>query len=272
MRNQKKRLKWILMVPVCVVVILAVGFLLYTAEYYHADSTALSALEPDPESDDAVTVTKTEYGWYFDGPSERDALVFYPGAKVEETAYAPLLRLLAAEGMDVCLVKMPFHLAFFGANNAGDVMAEYDYEHWYVGGHSLGGAMAANYAAEYGAEVTDDSAELAELGSGLTEDGAEVASHDSKLTGLVLLAAYPTKQLDESLSVVSIYGSEDGVLNMENLAKGDAYLPKTALKCVIEGGNHAQFGNYGAQDGDGEASISAEEQQRKTVEMILSQR
>lgn len=244
MRNQKKRLKWILMVPVCVVVILAVGFLLYTAEYYHADSTALSALEPDPESDDAVTVTKTEYGWYFDGPSERDALVFYPGAKVEETAYAPLLRLLAAEGMDVCLVKMPFRLAFFGANKAGDVMADYDYEHWYVGGHSLGGAMAANYAAEHGAE----------------------------LTGLVLLAAYPTKQLDESLSVVSLYGSEDGVLNMENLAKGDAYLPKTALKCVIEGGNHAQFGNYGEQDGDGEASISAEEQQRKTVEMIMSQR
>ncbi|MBQ8986413.1 MAG: alpha/beta fold hydrolase [Lachnospiraceae bacterium] len=232
------------MVPVCVVVILAVGFLLYTAEYYHADSTALTALEPDPESDDAVTVTKTEYGWYFDGPSERDALVFYPGAKVEETAYAPLLHLLAAEGMDVCLVKMPFHLAFFGANKAGDVMAEYDYEHWYVGGHSLGGAMAANYAAE----------------------------HAEELTGLVLLAAYPTKQLDESLSVVSIYGSEDGVLNMDNLAKGDAYLPKTSLKCVIEGGNHAQFGNYGAQDGDGEASISAEEQQRKTVEMILSQR
>ena len=237
MRNHKNRsLKWILMVPVCVVVILAVGLGLYVMEYYHADANALAALE----SDEAVAVTQTEYGWYFDGPAQKDALIFYPGAKVEEAAYAQLLHRLAAEGMDVCLVKMPLRLAFLGAGKAGDVMSKYSYERWYVGGHSLGGAMAANYAAEHGSE----------------------------LTGLVLLAAYPTKELDDSLMVVSIYGSEDGVLNMENLAKGDAYLPATALKSVIEGGNHAQFGDYGAQDGDGEASISAKDQQKQTVETI----
>ena len=36
----------------------------------------------------------------------------------------------------------------------------------------------------------------------------------------------------------------------------------------IEGGNHAQFGNYGPQKGDLPATISAEEQQARTVAAI----
>lgn len=90
------------------------------------------------KSDDTVTVTQTAYGWFFDGPSETDALIFYPGGKVEETAYAPLLHALAERGMDCCLVSMPFRLAVFGVNKADQVMAQYDYAHWYIGGHSLG--------------------------------------------------------------------------------------------------------------------------------------
>ena len=81
----------------CLPGILVICFLLYAEQYYHADQSALSALE----SDDTVSVSKTDYGWLFDGPSENDALIFYPGAKVEETAYAPLLHLLAKEGMAV---------------------------------------------------------------------------------------------------------------------------------------------------------------------------
>ena len=232
--NWKQR---ICLVLTGIVVVLTAFFLIYTGRYYHADATAMSALEPS----NGVAVTQTEYGWFFDGPSESDALIFYPGAKVEETAYAPLLHRLAGESMDVCLVKMPFHLAVFGVNKAQELMSQYDYENWYIGGHSLGGAMAANFAAE----------------------------HASELKGLVLLAAYPTKELDDSLSVVSIYGSEDGVLNMEKMTQGDAYLPDSAEKIMIEGGNHAQFGNYGEQKGDGDSDISAEEQQRKTVEIII---
>jgi len=225
------------MIPLAVVTLLAVGFFLYTAQYYHADQTALSALA----SDETVSVIKTDFGWLFDGPSESDALIFYPGAKVEETAYAPLLHLLAKEGMDICLVKMPFHLAVFGANKADDLMPRYGYSNWYIGGHSLGGAMAANYAAD----------------------------HEKLLSGVVLLAAYSTKKLSDSLTVVSVYGSEDHVLNMQKMKDGDAYLPDTAVRQVIEGGNHAQFGYYGAQDGDGRATISAEDQQRQTAALIM---
>lgn len=234
-RLKIKKLLWI--VPLSALVLLTIAFFIYMGQYYHADSAALSALE----SDDVVTVTQTDYGWLFDGPSESDALIFYQGAKVEETAYAPLMRLIAREGMDVLLVRMPFRLAFFGVNKANDLISRYGYNAWYIGGHSLGGAMAANYAAKHG----------------------------EQLKGLILLAAYPTKPLDDGLTAVSICGSADEVINREKMSAGDAYLPEKAVRCVIEGGNHAQFGNYGKQAGDGEPSITSEEQQRQTAEMII---
>ena len=231
----KKRI-WIF--PALLIMLLTAGFFLYAGQYYHADASALAALK----SDEMVSVSQTDYGWLFDGPSESDALIFYPGGKVEETAYAPLLHLIAEKGIDCCLIKMPFRLAVFGINKANDLISRYDYSHWYIGGHSLGGAMAAIFA----------------------------AGHGEELTGIILLAAYPTKQLDDSLLATTIYGSEDGELNMNKLEKGEEYLPEKAERYVIEGGNHAQFGNYGEQKGDGKAIISAEEQQRQTVEMIMN--
>ena len=84
---------------------------------------------------------------------------------------------------------------------------------------------------------------------------------------MILLASYPTKELDER--TLELYGSEDLVLNAEKRAEGDAYLPEGSVVQVIEGGNHAQFGDYGEQEGDGSAAISREEQQKRTVEAIL---
>ena len=237
-KTYSRRRKWLWLIPAAAVLLLCLVFLVYTGQYYHADESANAALK----SDDSVSVTQTEYGWLFDGPSETDAIIFYPGGKVEETAYAPMLHGLAGQSMDVCLVKMPFRLAVFGANKADQVMAEYDYAHWYIGGHSLGGAMAANYAAE----------------------------HSSRLNGVFMLAAYPTKPLDDSTQAVLIYGSEDGVLNMAKLEEADQYLPADTERYIIEGGNHAGFGNYGKQDRDGNAAISCEEQQNRTVEIIRS--
>ena len=230
----KKR--FLLIIP-GVIIMLCSAFLLYTGVYYHADASALAALK----SDEYVHVTQTEYGWLFDGPSETDALIYYPGGKVEETAYAPLLHYLAGQGMDVCLVKMPFRLAVFGVNRANHVMRQYDYEHWYIGGHSLGGVIAADYASK----------------------------HSSELCGVYMLAAYPIKPLDKKTAAIIIYGSEDGILNMKKMTDAKQYLPDGSKEHVIKGGNHSQFGNYGKQDGDGIADISSDEQQRKTVELIL---
>ena len=229
--------KRILLVPAAIIVLMAAAFLVYTGSCAHADAHAVAALKSDQD----VEVTQTDYGWFFDGPSDEKALVFYPGAKVEETAYAPLLHLLAREGMDAFLVKMPFRLAVFGADRANALIDQYEYENWYIGGHSLGGAMAANYA----------------------------AGHAEQLAGVILLAAYPTKRIEKDMMGITIYGSEDGILNPDKLKKGDQYMPEHSVKYVIEGGNHAQFGNYGKQKGDGEASVSDVKQQQETVEIIL---
>lgn len=239
MREKKssRRKKWLWIIPILSILLICMVFLIYTWQYYHADESAHSAMK----SDDTVKVMQTEYGYLFDGPSETDAVIFYPGAKVEEIAYAPLLHYLAGQGMDVCLVKMPFRLAIFGANKADHVIRQYDYDHWYIGGHSLGGVIAADYATE----------------------------HSSELSGVFLLAAYPTKPLDGNTPAIIIYGSEDGILNMEKTANAKQYLPEGSRECVIEGGNHAQFGNYGKQNGDGNATISFDEQQHRTVEFIL---
>ncbi len=231
-----KRKWWI--IPLAVLLLMAGAFFVYTGIYYHAAPEAYAALD----SDDTVTVSKTEYGWFFDGPSEIDALIFYPGGKVEETAYAPFLRLLAEEGLDVCLVRMPFHLAVFGIDRADRILAseKYDYTRWYVGGHSLGGAAAAMFASKH-----------------------------EELSGVILCAAYPTKPLfKEDLELV-IYGSEDGVMNRDRLADGTQYATDHVKEYVIEGGNHAQFGNYGVQSGDGEAAVSAAEQQEAAAAFII---
>ena len=229
-----KRKIWI--IPLLIVVLLSGAFFLYTGIYYHADSTASEALV----SDQTVSVTKTDFGWYFDGPSQEDALIFYPGGKVEETAYAPFLKLLAEQGMDVFLVRMPFRLAVFGKNRADRVLDSYEYDRWFIGGHSLGGAMAALYAAEH-------------------EEPA----------GVVLCAAYPTKQLERSDLELVLYGSEDEVLNREKLNEGLQFSSDYLMEYEIRGGNHAQFGCYGIQSGDGAAWISSEDQQKQAADFIL---
>ena len=104
--NRKKR---IIMIPIGIIFIAVFGFLLYNTVFYPADETAQAALG----SDENVIVSQTYYGYFFDGPSEENLLIFYPGAKVDEIAYAPLMHELAERGMDVCLVHMPFHFAIY---------------------------------------------------------------------------------------------------------------------------------------------------------------
>lgn len=232
-----KKFKRPLLIILAVLLLICAEGLIYVSVYYRADEAALAALA----SDETVTVTQTGYGWYFDGPSEDEALVFYPGGKVEETAYAPLLHSLAGRGLDVCLVSMPFRLAVNGRNKALDVVAQYDYKTWYIGGHSLGGVIGAICAAD----------------------------HDGLFAGVIALASYPAKPLEEDASLLCIYGSEDSVMRMKVFEKSMQYAPKNTSVHVIEGGNHAQFGNYGSQYGDGESLISAEEQQAQTVDLIM---
>ena len=98
-----------------------------------------------------------------------------------------------------------------------------------------------------------------------------LASHTEDFDGLILLGSYSTADLSESgLSVLSVYGSEDGVLNREKYAEYKPNLPEGFTETVIEGGNHAYFGAYGEQEGDGTATVTPAEQVRQTAEAILS--
>ena len=225
-------------IPVISFLFIVIVCIWYVNDYYKEEN-----VQEYLQTKDSVLVTEMPDGLYLDGPGDETALIFYPGAKVEYTAYLPLLSELADQGIDCFLIKMPCNLAIFGQNKAKKIMDSYEYDHWYLSGHSLGGAMAASYA----------------------------SGHLESLNGLVLLAAYPTKSLkSDSFSVLSLYGSEDGVLNMEKVEEGKAYMPVDYAEVCIEGGNHAQFGNYGEQKGDHASEISREEQQAQTVEVILN--
>jgi len=220
------------------ILLCAAAYLAFWCVSYHADDTAKAALA----STDRVIVSNEPYGWFFDGPSEDSALAFYPGALVQETAYAPLLKGLAEGGLDVCLIDMPFHMAILSPNKARVALQRHSYAHWYVGGHSLGGAMAARFAQHNAANVE----------------------------GVVLLAAYPEAPLDPSLAEIMIYGTEDGVLNMQKAEAERETASPRFTEHIIQGGNHAQFGCYGEQRGDGAAAVTAKAQQRETIDAILA--
>lgn len=213
-----------------------VGAGIYFGIRYHSDATAKKALE----SGNGVAVEEIDHGYYFDGPGEGCALIFYPGAKVEESSYAPLLRMLAENGVDCFLVGMPLNMAIFGTDRADELTENYSYGKWFIAGHSLGGTAASNYAYK----------------------------NKNKIDGVILLASYSTKDISD-MRVLSVYGSNDLCLEKDAYEKNKTNLPSDLTEVVIEGGNHAYFGNYGEQKGDGKADISRETQQHKTVSFIL---
>ena len=217
-----------------IILIIMLGFGIYVSDYSHSDSTALSYIN----GSENVSITHASNGLFIDGKGNDTALIFYPGAKVEYSAYLPLMNQIAAQGIDVYLVQMPFNLAFFGQNSADDIIKNSNYSHYIMSGHSLGGVAASGYASK----------------------------HD--VDGLVLLAAYPSEEIDKP--TLSIYGSEDKVLNLKSYNESKPLIKANFTEHIINGGNHAQFGNYGLQKGDGNAGINSTLQQNETTSEIIN--
>lgn len=203
---------------------------------YSATNEAIQYLK----SSETVKVSKTEEGYFFDGPGDEIAIIFFPGARVQYTAYAKLMYKFAENGKDCFLLASPLNFAFLNTYAPEKIMQKYSYERWYISGHSLGGVVACRYASD----------------------------KPSKVRGVICLASYPAKELPSNLEYISIYGSEDKVLNMEMLEKSKKYLPENNQIFVIDGGNHSGFANYGKQDGDGKAKISSDEQQDFVINNI----
>ncbi len=225
-----KKIKIIIIITAIIVLASAVY---YFADYSHAKKSATQYLNGTPD----VKVTKTDNGLLIDGYGNDTALIFYPGAKVEYISYLPMLTSLASRGIDCYLLEMPLNMAMLGENEAEIIIDNGSYSHYLLSGHSLGGVAAASYL-----------------------------NHSGKGDGLILMAAYPSEKINKP--VLSIYGSEDGVLNKESYDKSKP-LMSNLTEFVVEGGNHAQFGNYAKQNGNHDAKISAENQQNQTVNSII---
>ena len=239
MKLKAKKPGFIIVVGVlALLLILAGAFLIYTAIYYHADSSAVEAVGLAGD----VSITSSDGALIFDPGSADTALVFYPGGKVEYTAYEPLMVKLAEKGILCILPKMPFNLAVFGVNAADKYISSHtEIKHWYLGGHSLGGSMAASYASK----------------------------NADKVEGLVLLASYSAADISESgIKALFLCGSKDGILSAEDYQSHRKNLPADTEESVITDGNHAGFGCYGPQKGDGEAGITAEKQQSETADAV----
>lgn len=225
----KIKLKYVLVTIIAVIIILGSSFAIYVSDYYQADPEItnqilsqsrvrqlgnLTILEADPEAD--------------------IGFIFYPGGKVEAAAYLPLLAQLSSQGITCILVEMPFHLAVLKPDAAAKaITALPNINHWYIGGHSLGGAMAGSYAFQ----------------------------NQETIAGLILLGAYPYGSYPLEHTLI-LYGTEDKVLNTSKI-------PAETPVILIEGGNHSQFGNYGLQKGDGTATITPALQQQIAGETII---
>lgn len=238
--KNKPKARKVLVVSLVLIVLMIAGSAVYLGDYYHADMEAVKALCVES----TVEMQVAENGnltWEPDGAFT--GFIFYPGGKVEHTAYIPLMESLASKGILCVLVEMPFRLAVLDMDAAKGIQKQYpEIENWYIGGHSLGGSMAASY----------------------------LSKCEEIYKGLILLGSYSTADLSEmNLQVLSIYGSEDGVLNREKYEENKVHLPEGFEEVVIDGGCHAYFGTYGAQDGDGIPDITNEEQIEMTVEMIV---
>jgi hypothetical protein len=223
-------------------VVLVIGFVIWGSTPLRPMPEALAALQPK------APVLVISAKWLTFQPANvqtKTGFIIYPGGRVDYRAYAPAAWAIAAQGYLVVIVPMPLSLAVFNPGAAAEVIAAYPgIQHWVVGGHSLGGSMAANFA----------------------------HSHPGAVQGLVLWASYPAGSDNLSLSrlkVLSISGTLDGQATPAKIEASHVLLPADTTFIVILGGDHAQFGWYGPQPGDNPASISREAQQARIVQATL---
>jgi hypothetical protein len=226
--NKKKIIKRTILSITLILILSIIGFLIYAADYYKAEEVAQNILK----NEDTI-ILKDSYLVLAPEIETTTALIFYPGAKVEYIAYLPILEKIKDKSNIKCiLVEMPFNMAIFDSNAADEIMSNFpEIESWYIGGHSMGGAMASSFASR----------------------------NKERIKGLILMGAYVYGDYPPK-DALTIYGTF-------NTSVGEK-IDYTENIIIIEGGNHAQFGNYGKQKGDPDATISTQKQQNITVEAI----
>jgi hypothetical protein len=239
----RRRAKIILATVIVIPLTLVAGFLIWAYTPLGPMPEALSALL----SDENVVVSIDT--WIVFQPlnmTKATGFIIYPGARIDPRSYAPIAYTLAEGGFIVVIVPMPLNLAVFGSDLANDVIRAYpSVESWAIGGHSLGGSMAATF----------------------------VHKHPTVVKGIALWASYPSAADNLSgltINATSIFGTLDGLTSLADINASRSVLPPNTVFVEIVGGNHAQFGWYGPQSGDNLATITRESQQEQIVEATLA--
>jgi len=241
-RRRRPRRRIIVLGVVCVLLGAIIGGLAWFFSPQPLLPEATAALNSTPAavySEEPTGLTYTPVG-----ARPSTGLILYPGAKVPAAGYAPGARAIAEEGYLVVVVPMPLNFAVFNAGAADGVMAAHpDIKRWVIGGHSLGGAMAAQYAGD----------------------------HPGKVAGLVLCGAYSAADLSSSgLLASSVYGSLDAAAPKIESPSSEALLPAATAYDRIEGGNHEQCGWYTGQPNDPPATTSRADQQIRMIEAWIA--
>ena len=230
------------LIAVCIIVIVVAAgvgvFFAYVNNYYRADEDALKAMESTAQ----VQVSQKDGYIEFMPNNIKGAFVFIPGGKVEAKAYAPLMQEIANKGILCLLLEVKYNLAVMDQEAPKGIQENYkDIETWVIGGHSLGGTIASIY----------------------------LSKHPDEYSGIVFLGSYADADLSSlDKACVLIYGSNDQVLKKEKYEEAKSKLPAYYSEYILDGGNHSQFGSYGLQKGDGEATISKQEQWSKVAQLL----
>lgn len=230
----KRKLKWIGLSLLAVILVAVISFVVWTQLTYGPTEEALGYAAEAEQVDNRLEFGQTD---------SKVGFILYPGAKVEKEAYAYYGSRLAQEGVFVAIPSLRLNLGIADIDAADAIIAAHpNIERWIVGGHSLGGSAASGYALE----------------------------HEEKVEGVVFLASYPISTMaDSDLSVLSVSGERDGLATPADIEASRDNLPDDAVFHQIQDGNHANFGMYGPQSGDNDSPLSAKDQLDETIDQIL---
>lgn len=233
MRRIIKRISIVLLI---IVVVLIGSLKIYTINSSEPLDEMYQAIDSMNTSNLTVEDKFDHISYQVESPKKN--IVIIPGGKVEPKSYEYLAIRLANAGYDVTIVKTLFNLAILTPNYGSKFLSN-DIDNVVIG-HSLGGTVASMFS-----------------------------SGDDRVTDVIFLASYAIKDLKDK-HVLTITGENDLVLDNEKLEEAKTYLPDDATFIEIPGANHAQFGWYGEQKGDGEATISTNTQQNAVIVLVLA--
>jgi predicted esterase len=242
-KKRAKRLRWL----VAIVLALIIAMLFWGISWATFARPPLSEAVAALESDDLVEVGLEPWLTFTPNRAAPSAgFIFYPGGRIDPRGYATLMKAIASEGYLVVVPEMPINMAVFNPNVADEIMENYpEISHWVIGGHSVGGTMAAQF--------TD--------------------THRNAIDGLAIWASYPAGNSDLSdsdLSVVLVYGSQDPRVNESAILERQHLLPDDTLYTRIEDGDHHQFGSYQIKSEEDHAVVERDQQHAQTIHATLN--